>query len=273
MSMHAMPSPPLRAPGKLAFLETHVRAALVRGRSGACCVCIRSCGSWFSATAPSGYVPLHADCAHRLVEHWISQLYTVDGELIEQTPTMTSAPLGAYARRSAIAAPVARRVGHQLPQGFTPGRFWLPGDDEHAPWTVLLETAAGHTIVPCGSNRARAERLTAEFAAWGTLGPFSSVPVVGGVAVGPQDELMAGWGQVPRLGLPRWEPARQADTWTTCGRCGRECWPGVWMSGSVCRACADDKLPIPRPVLDDPPRPAMGPPVKVKKKSEKSAMS
>lgn len=272
MSVYAMPAPPLRAPGKLAFLEPQVRAALQRGRSGSCCVCLRSCGTWFSANAPGGYVPLHADCAPRLVDHWMAQLYTVDGEPIEQKPVSSAAPLGAYARRAKASAAPSRRAGHRLPSGFTPGRYWQPGDDEHAPWTVLLETAAGHTIVPCGADRDRAVRLCGEFQARGMLGPFSCVPVVGGSVIGPQDEVIQEWGVVPAPGAPRWEPVRQSDTWTRCGRCGRECWPGMWMSGSVCRACVDSEASDPRPPLTDPPRPAAGPPAKTKK-SEKAKTS
>lgn len=259
-----MPEAPLRAPGKLAYLELQVKAALTRGRSGACCVCTRPCDSWFSAEPPSGYVPLHAGCSGQLVEYWMGQIYTPDGTLNDQPRVAaTVAPKGVFARRASSSA--TRRSGHRMPAGFLPGPYWQPGDDEHSPWTVLLETAAGHTIVPFGANRAGAESLVAEFALRGTLGPFSSVPVVGGVVLGPQGEPVGEWGLVPRRGSPRWEPVRQADSWTSCGRCGRECWPGVWMNGSVCRVCVDENRDPARPELIDPPRPAAGPPVKVKK--------
>lgn len=239
---YAPPAPPL-ADGELTVSVHRLRIELVRGRFAGCCLCKGPCFTWWSRTPPSGYVPLHDHCAPRMIERWRQMLADGDTE-----PEVFMAPpsgrRGAYARRAAtaasvdaIVAPVRLATGAMLPPGFTPGPFWLPGDDEFTPWTVLLETAAGHTVCPAGANRAHAVKV---FGGYRTLPQINFGPVIAGAAlIGPDGAVADSWGSVPTPGTPRWEPIHVLSEWKRCtGGCGALRWPGSWETAAGwCREC------------------------------------
>lgn len=241
MTTYAPPAPPM-VDGELTVSAHRLRIELMRGRYAGCCICNGPCWEWWSPAPPSGYVPLHNHCAPRLIERWRAMMAEGDTEP-ESIHVPPSGRRGAYARRAATVtedvtvAPVRRATGATLPPGFAPGPFWLPGDDETTPWTVLLETAAGHTVCPAGPNRAHAEKV---FSSYRTLPRINFGPmVVGAALIGPDGAVLDSWGSVPVPGAPRWETIHTLSDWMRCpAGCKSLRWPGSWVtSRNWCPDC------------------------------------
>jgi hypothetical protein len=148
----------------------------------------------------------------------------------------------------AVTAPVRLAGGAMLPEGFTPGPFWRPGDDENTPWTVLLETASGLTACPAGANRAHAEKTYDRYASRREV-DFGPV-VVGGALFAPDGAVTASWGSVPSPERPRWCGIVRLPDWQRCPGCGEIRWPGSWVTieGARCPDCqASAETDDPRP--------------------------
>lgn len=255
--------PPDQPPEKPYWID--VKQALTRGRCSGCCMCHRACWTWWSPNPPSGYVPLHSGCIGRLFEHWQARPIDSDDKDVrpaEAAITVRSAPrIGAYARlTSTVAARPARgvvalsvRQPAVLPDGFTPGPFWLPGDSADSPWTVVAETAAGWTLYPRDSHENAYETAVR----LGKLRETSDrVPVVAATLVDPQGCREAVWGELIDLTKPtRWRTVVRLHYWAYCRGCDGMRWPGTWVdSGTVrCLAClAVDERDDPRPALMEP---------------------
>lgn len=256
MTTYAPPPPPLHD-GELTVTANRLRIELMRGRYAGCCMCKGPCFTWWSAAPPSAYVPLHNQCAPRLVERW-QHVLAEGGTEPEKFLAPPSGRRGAYAQRAAtvtaadaVPVPAVRLAdGAMLPPGFTPGPFWQPGDDEHTPWTVLLETAAGHTFCPAGPNRAHAEKV---FGGYRSQPQINFGPVIVGAAlIGPDGAVLDSWGSVPQPDRPRWASIRTLSEWVRCPSCDDPRWPGSWVTieGGWCPDCqlaeeTDDPRPWP----------------------------
>jgi len=253
VTTYAPPAPPL-ADGELTHSVHRLRIELERGRLGGCCMCKGTCFTWWSAAPPSAYVPLHDHCAPKLITRWREMLAEgVTGAASAPLAT-PSGPMGAYARRAATVAavpavaPVRLAGGAMLPEDFTPGPFWLPGDDETTPWTVLLETAAGLTECPAGANRAHGEAVLRRYEQQGRIdfGP----DVVGGALFAPDGAVVTSWGSVPSPAGPRWPAITRLPEWQRCPGCSSIRWPGSWVTVNGAR-CPDCQAPAeaadPRP--------------------------
>lgn len=254
MTTYAPPAPPLNDDGELTHSVHRLRIELVSSRLGGCCVCKGTCHTWWSATPPSGYVPLHDRCAPKLIERWREMI--VEGVTGPAAAPLAApaGPMGAYARRTPtvaadeVRAPVRLAGGAMLPPGFTPGPFWRPGDDENTPWSVLLETAAGLTLCPAGSNRGHAEKTYSRFEVRREI-DFGPV-VVGGALIAPDGDVPASWGSVPSPDGPRWAAIVRLSQWQRCPGCGEVRWPGSWVTieGHRCPDCqAPAEAADPRP--------------------------
>jgi hypothetical protein len=255
-----IPPPPPVVDGELAVNVHGVRWQIARGRYGSCCICGGTCYTWYSPEPPSGYVPLHDGCVGRLIDHWVTRI--ADGDFgAEKVRTPVSGRRGAYARLSSTIRedPTAQVVrvasGAVLPEGFTPGPYWLPGDDHSTPWNGLLETAAGQTICPAAANRAHAVRVFELYRA-NPLVMFGPA-IVGGALIAPDGQVVDSWGSVPTPGHPRWSPIRSLSEWQRCP-CGELRWPGSWVTvdGGRCPACRSaEETDDPREWPADPPYP------------------
>jgi hypothetical protein len=258
VTSYAPPAPPL-ADGELTHSVHRLRAELESSYLGGCCMCKDTCPTWWSAAPPSGYVPLHYRCAPKLIARWREMMADGDTGAAAAPLAAPSGPMGAYARRAAAAvfipaaAPTRLASGAVLPEGFTPGPFWRPGDDETTPWTTLLETAAGLTMCPAGRNRAHAEKTLRRYEKQReiTFGPA----VVGGALFAPGGDVVESWGSVPSPDGPRWVSIRWLSEWQRCPGCGDIRWPGSWVTveGGRCRDCqAPLEVDDPRPWPEDP---------------------
>lgn len=220
-------APPRPADGATVLVSDMI-TTLTPGRCGACCVCGLTCWLWWSPRPPSGYVPLHGQCVLRLIEHWRT------AEVIAVLATSGAPRTGAYARKAS--AEVAQdsvvvldgRRAAVLPDGFTPGPFWQPGDDAHTPWVTLAETAAGHLAYPAQAAEAYARATCALLRRRGRTD--RNIPVVGASVVSPEGAVTTSWGSPPVPSRPRWLPVTQIGQWTLCHECGDARWPGSWMN-------------------------------------------
>lgn len=253
MTSYAPPAPPL-ADGELTHSVHRLRIELERGRMGGCCICKNTCFTWWSAAPPSAYVPLHHHCAPKLIERWRAMLAEGDTGAAAERLAAPAGPMGAYARRTptvaavAATAPVRLAGGAMLPEGFTPGPFWQPGDDESTPWSVLLETAAGLTLCPAGANRAHAEKTYGKYEAQRRI-DFGA-EVVGAALIAPGGDVVASWGSVPSPDGPRWAALTRLSGWQRCPGCSEIRWPGSWVTieGGRCPDCqAPAEVDDPRP--------------------------
>lgn len=256
MTTYAPPPLPLRD-GELTTTANRLRVELAHGRYAGCCICKGPCFTWWSAAPPSAYVPLHNHCAPKLIKQW-QHVLTEGSAEPERVLASPSGRRGAYAQRASTVtatdtapAPAIRlAAGVTLPEGFTPGPFWQPGDDENTPWTVLLETGAGLTICPAGANRAHAEKV---FTGYRLQPQINFGPVVVGAAlIAPDGAVLDSWGSVPQPDRPRWASIRTSPDWVRCPSCGDPRWPGSWVTvdGGWCPDCqaaeeADDPRPWP----------------------------
>jgi hypothetical protein len=257
VTVYALPAPPL-ADGELTHSVHRLRIELAPGHLGGCCACKGTCFTWWSAAPPSAYIPLHHHCAPKLIERWREMIAEGDTGVASGPMAAPVGPMGAYARRAATVvadpamAPLRLAGGAVLPEGFTPGPFWRPGDDENTPWTVLLETGAGLTICPAGPNRAHGEQTLARYEAQRRIdfGPA----VVGGALFAPDGAVPTSWGSVPSSQGPRWSSILRLSDWQRCPECGEIRWPGSWVTaeGGRCRDCqAPAEVDDPRPWPDD----------------------
>lgn len=271
MTTHLLPPAPLvEGPAFVAprVLDAgSITANIVRGALGECVACLRTCWTWWSATPPSGYVALHEGCVRRLRDLWYLALEEDGPQGDEPPPVAVSGSTGAYARRRRAAASrpaaappraMSARLGIELPEGFTPGPFWRPGETHLEPWVVLMETGAGQMHIPCGPHRDRAEGHMRRL----SLAPVAlyAVKVVGTAVIAPDGEVVATWGEAPTHGAPRWESITQLPEWRSCTSCGTARWPGSWVSvhGGSCRSCVEPaEVADPRPWPQDPPSPGL----------------
>lgn len=243
MTHYSPPAPPM-ADGQLVVRPHAMLGEIAHGRYGACCMCNGTCWTWWSDRAPSGYVPLHEGCVPKLVEYWEQLVADGDTEP-ERVFVPPSGRRGAYARRApkvdpelAEPAPIIRvGTAANLPDDFTPGHFWRPGDDHNTPWTGLLETATGLVMCPAGDDRAHAEKVF-DFYRLTRVISFSTV-VVGGAVIAPDGTVSMSWGSVPSVDGPRWEAVRTLSEWRRCTGCSEVRWPGSWVTveGNRCKQC------------------------------------
>ena len=248
------------APGRPAVPVDVVRAALVAGRCGECCVCAYSCVTWWDS--PGGCVPVHDRC--------VVQLYRERAPEPVASGVVTAKRSGAYARFTpsvVVAVPRAGRTPEALPAGFTPGAFWRPGDSADVPWTVVAVTAAGLSVGMPAATRESAERDAGRLELRGETG--ERVPVVGAVMVAPDGTWSPRWGQhgeapgrldtwVRCAALAVWRAVMREADWWRCAGCDEWRWPGMWraVTEGLCLGCLrSDGREAGRPELREPSRP------------------
>lgn len=260
MRNYAPPAPPRDERGALRRVSPRmIVETLEVGRYSGCCVCAAGCFQWWSPSGPGSYVPLHDRCAQRLVEMWVTSVQ--DGT--DDQPKIKSPRRGAYARQGGVDL-------SEFPPNFSPGPHWRPGDGPNAPWTVDVESATGRGLIRF-DGRGKGEQAIRRLAAvriWG-----GSAPVVGACLSAPNGNVVESWGEAPKPGsAPRWSPIWAADRWYRCTGCGKDRWPGTWTEGVRCLPCLTKReVDDPRPPLQEPARPASGPPKELPKVNKKKA--
>lgn len=260
-----VPDPPVPPP------DPHlVKANLDRGRCAGCCVCNQLCYTWWSATPPSGYAPVHERCVEQLVGRWKAML--TGGVPATGSVAPPRERVGAYARLASATSkaadvPAVTLTGQKaavLPDGFRPGAFWLPGDTADTPWTMLAVTSAGVMATPCSTR----ERAHQEATRLSLLRETSErIPVVGAVVVAPDGTWSHCWGRTgdapdrlesrengqQSFGL--WQTVTRMSEWWTCAGCQETRWPGTWteLMSLRCLDClAEGEVDDPRPALIEP---------------------
>lgn len=251
--------PPLNEHGRLAVNAADIADHLEYGQTSACVACEHSAIHWWRM--PTGeYIPVHASCAHRLIEQWHERIETGD---IDQPELTGGARAGAYARRAtATGARVHPPRPRSVPSRSLGSPWFRPGMAEGTPWVLVSETSNGRAV-ELFTGRDHAEQVmrhTALLAAQGQPRSFGSPVAVGSVLLDPTGAVVDGWGEAFELdSAPRWPPMGRTQTWTTCRSCAAVLWPQRLVSADGrCRACVEAvEAADPRRWLGEPTDPGM----------------
>jgi hypothetical protein len=195
------PDPPRNEHGRLAVNTADVRAALVDGLTGGCCVCQHSTIWWWPA--PDGtFHPLHSGCAPRLLARWAERIESGDIETPAVAPEVASAALGAYARRArahggpaAVTPPQATRTASRS----MGSPYFRPGMPHGSPHTIVARTTDGEILAIPTTGIRRARTTLSRFQGLTHMGqPYRlGGPMLAGAAiVGPDGKITEQWGEI-----------------------------------------------------------------------------
>lgn len=207
-----LPPPPLNEHGRLAVNSADVAEHLEYGLTSACLVCEHSAIHWWRM--PDGlYIPVHATCTGRMVEHWRERIESGD---LDEPELATGARRGAYARRSTeTGARVHPPRAKTAPSRSLGSPWFRPGMPEGAPWAIIVESHhgrlnfvhsddEGHVRKVLRQDRALTER---GLPLW-PGGPMA----VGAALLDPTGAIVDRWGELFDLDSPspwkRPEPPR-----------------------------------------------------------------
>jgi len=255
-----LPSPPLNEHGRLAVNTADIAEHLEYGLTSGCMACQHSTIHWWRM--PTGeYIPVHASCAHRLVEHWRQR---VDSGDVDQPELGGEARRGAYARRSTATGARVHPARPASKPSRSQGSPWFrPGMPDGAPWMVILETHNGRHNYDHGDNEAHARKVLGHYQALAEQGmPISyGGPLATSAALlDPTGAVVDGWGEEFDLdAAPRWESVSRARDWMRCSGCSAVLWPLRLISReNRCRECvAAREEHDPRVWLAEPADPGM----------------